>query len=215
MLINLAGLFHKEGDHKIRLTTSTQTYWDAIWWAKGLPDTKIITHRMLPAVANLRYRGYSKLVQKAKFSPEVPDYQDITGTTPKWSDLVGYYTRFGDVKPLLEKVDDRFVIMNAGDEIQLRFKDSNKPPKGWKRDFVMISNGWEKDGDYNTTFSKTVIPLPSHEHISYDTPPDGLKNDPVYKKHKSDWITFQTRYVTPKPFYKALLFGLGKKDNHE
>ena len=129
MLINLTGLFHRQGDHKIRLATSTQTYWDAIWWAKGRPDVKIITHRMQPAVANLRYRGYSKLVQKSKYAPQVPDYQDISGTSPKWSDLVGYYTRFGDVKPLLDKVDDRFVIMNAGDEMQLQFKDASRPPK--------------------------------------------------------------------------------------
>lgn len=207
MLINLEGLFHKRGDHKIRLVTSTQTYWDAIWWAKGLPDAKIITHRLLPYTAMLRYRGYSKLVQKSKYAPLVPDYQDIAGTTPKWSDLVGYYTRYGNVKPLLDKVDDRFVIMNAGDEMRLKFKDSSKPPKGWKRDFVVISNGWEKDGDYNTTFSKTVIPLPSHKHISYDTPPTTLQNDPVYKEHKQDWITYQTRYVTPQSFYNALLFG--------
>jgi len=207
VLINLEGLFHHKGDHKVRLVTSTQTYWDAIWWAQGKPNAKIKTHRILPTIANLRYRGYSKLIQKTEYSPQVPDYQDITGTTPKWSDLVGFYTRYGNVKPLLHKIDNRYVIMNAGDEMRLKFKDSTHPPKNYKRDFVFISNGWEKDGDYNTTFSKTVIPLPSHNETTYNTPPTTLQNDPVYQKHKKDWIKYQTRYITPQPFYKALLFG--------
>ena len=207
VLINLRGLFQHKGDHRVRLTTSTQTYWDAIWWAKGLPGVSIKTQRIQPEKARLRYRGFSKLVVKTKHAPEVPDYQDIKGTTPQWSDLVGFYTRYGDVKPLLRKVDDRYVIMNAGDEMRLKYKEPSKPAKGWKRDFVMISDGWEKDGDYNTTFSKTVIPLPSHHNSTYNTPPTTLQNDPVYKQHKQDWITYQTRYVTPRPFYRALLFG--------
>jgi len=40
---------------------------------------------------------------------------------PCWRDLEGYYTRYGDVGELLESVDDRYVIMNAGDELRLRF----------------------------------------------------------------------------------------------
>ena len=40
---------------------------------------------------------------------------------PRWRDLVGYYTRFGDVRELLRGVDDRYVIMNAGDELRLAF----------------------------------------------------------------------------------------------
>ncbi len=205
ILINLEGLFKGKGDHQIRLTTSTETYWDAIWWAQGLSNKNLRTQRLLPATATLRYRGYSKMIQKTRSSPEVPDYQEIIGTTPKWQDLVGYYTRYGDVKPLLKKVDDRYVIMNAGDEMRFKFKAPHEPQKGWVRDFVMIGDGWEKDGDYNTTFSRTVIPLPSHSNPDYTTPPTTLQNDPVYKKHKADWIHYQTRYITPKPFYQALV----------
>lgn len=207
ILINLQGLFKGRGskDHRIRLTTTTETYWDAIWWAKGISNSNMKTQRLLPDKANLRLRGYSKMIRTTRSSPEVPDYQTIVGTTPKWQDLVGYYTRFGDVKPLLKKVDDRYVIMNAGDEMRFKFKAPPLPPKGWVRDYVMIGDGWEKDGDYNTTFSRTVIPLPTHSNPDYTTPPTTLQNDPVYKKHKDDWIHYQTRYITPKPFYQALV----------
>ena len=43
---------------------------------------------------------------------------------PRWLDLEGYHTRFGDVRELLAGVDDRYVIMNAGDEMRLRFREA-------------------------------------------------------------------------------------------
>ena len=52
----------------------------------------------------------------------------LAGTAPRWRDLEGYHTRFGDVRELLAGVDDRYVIMNAGDEIALRFAEA--PPAG-------------------------------------------------------------------------------------
>ena len=45
----------------------------------------------------------------------------LAGTAPRWLDLEGYHTRFGDVRELLTGVDDRYVIMNAGDEMAFRF----------------------------------------------------------------------------------------------
>ena len=54
-----------------------------------------------------------------------------------------------------------------------------------------------KDGDYNTSFSKTVLPLPAHGHPDYEaasaTPT--LEEDPVYQRHRDDWQTFHTRFV--------------------
>ena len=70
-------------------------------------------------------------------------------------------------------VDDRYVIMNAGDELQLSFRAPAPPATGWTRDFVLVGDGWEKDGDYNTTFSKTVQPLPRHDRPDYESYPDG------------------------------------------
>ena len=55
--------------------------------------------------------------QKDAGSPERPRYV-LAGTAPRWRDLEGYHTRFGDVRELLARVDDRYVIMNAGDEMR-------------------------------------------------------------------------------------------------
>ena len=46
--------------------------------------------------------------------------------------LAGYYTRYGDVKPLLQEVDDMYVILNAGDEITVEFDAARLPAlKNW------------------------------------------------------------------------------------
>ena len=60
------------------------------------------------------------------------------------------------------------------------------PPRGWSRDFVLIGDGWEKDGDFNTGFSKTVLPLPSHGQPRYESPSASLtlEADPVYRRYR-------------------------------
>jgi hypothetical protein len=128
----------------------------------------------------------------------------LEATGQKWRDLEGYYTRYGDIRQLLEKVDDRIVIVNAGDEMWFRFTASAPAPEGWKRDFIMIGDGWIKDGDYNSVFSKTVLPLPYHGLKDYTAAPANLEEDAAYRKHPRDWEQFHTRYVTPDFFRRSL-----------
>jgi hypothetical protein len=78
------------------------------------------------------------------------------------------------------------------------------PPPGWKRDFVWVSDGWVKDGDLNTRFSRTVLPLPAHDLTTYDRPPGRLQDDPVYQRFPDDWRKYHTRYVTPDRFERGL-----------
>ena len=53
-------------------------------------------------------------------APHLFDYNEVT-TAKQWRDLAGYYTRYGEVTPLLEKIDDMYVILNAGDEMTVEF----------------------------------------------------------------------------------------------
>jgi hypothetical protein len=181
-----------------------ELYWDQLEWAVGTNDSQIKTTRLDPQFAELRFRGFSTMRRADGSSPELPDYHRLEFTGQKWRDLIGYYTRFGDIRVLLEKVDDRIVIVNAGDEMKLQFKALPDPPAGWKRDYVMIGNGWIKDGDYNSTFSKTVLPLPDAKMREYTKAPQRLEDDPVYQRHARDWQEFHTRYVTPERFVFAL-----------
>ncbi len=194
------------GARRLRLRTNLEIYWDSIATAEGVPDTSFRTARLDPARAELRYRGFSETRLDSRTRPEIPLYDRIANTVPRWRDLTGYYTRFGDVRELLAKVEDRYVIMNAGDELRLSFPALPPPAPGWTRDFVLAGDGWEKDGDYNTSFSSTVLPLPSHDYPmqaeSGGVP--SLEQDPVYQRHSGDWATFHTRFVTPRAFLGGL-----------
>jgi len=203
-LIDLTGIFHPGMPHKLRLRTNLEIYWDQIQWAQGLPDAPTRILRLAPQSADLRYRGFSVIHQANTSSPEIPDYNHLAATTQVWRDLEGYYTRYGDVRELLAGIDDRYVIMNAGDEMALRFAAPPPPPAGWVRDYVIAGDGWIKDGDYNSTFSRTVQPLPYHSRSEYDTPPGALEDEWVYRHHPRDWQTYQTRYVTADQFRQPL-----------
>jgi tetratricopeptide (TPR) repeat protein len=198
-----AGVSHA---HRIRLRTNLEIYWDWVAVADDRSNAPSKRIQIAPARADLRYRGFSKTDFARREAPELPRYGEIANTLARWRDLVGYYTRFGDVGELVRAVDDRYVIMNAGDELQLSFPALAAPQDGWVRDFVLIGNGWEKDGDFNTTYSKTVLPLPSHDRPEYGASPapGDLESDPVYRRHSGDWQTYHTRFVTPSTFLDGL-----------
>jgi hypothetical protein len=187
---------------RLRLRTNLEIYWDKLAYAKSSRDVPQIV-RLPVTDAMLGFRGFSVMTRASADAPETPDYSRIAGRMPRWWDLEGFHTRFGAVTELLEKVDDRYVIMNAGDEMVVRFTAPPEPPRGRTRDFVLIGDGWEKDGDFNTAFSRTVLPLPSHRR-PYDTPPGRLEQDPVYVEHRADWTRYHTRYVTPRWFADEL-----------
>ncbi len=212
VLLDLEGIFPDPDDRRLRFTSTSELFWDAIHWAEGLPEVVVVEHELDPVRMDLAFRGYSEWIKEDHFSPELPDYNIISGTTPRWLDLEGFYTRYGDVSELLEAVDDRYVIMNAGDELQLEFAALDDPPEGYRRTFVMIADGWVKDGDFNTEFSKTVLPLPSRDFPEYDRRPGRLEDDPVYQRHSDDWVHYHTRYVTPDRFVDALTFGRERED---
>lgn len=203
VLIDVSGLFPATGRRRARLATNLEIYWDRIAWAVGRPDVRVTPRRVDLASADLRYRGFSKTTQASPSVPERPEYV-LAGTAPRWRDLEGYYTRFGDVRPLLTGVDDRYVILNAGDELLMRFTEVAPPAAGLVRDFVFIGDGWVKDGDFNTSFSRTVLPLPTHASGRYDGPVGRLEDDPIYKRHRQDFDEYHTRYVTPASARDAL-----------
>jgi cytochrome c-type biogenesis protein CcmH/NrfG len=203
VMIDLAGLFRSKGPRRLRLATNLEVFWDRLGWAAGRPDVRVEPRPVELIAADLSYRGYSVVYQPDQSHPERPRYE-VEGTAARWRDLEGYYTRFGDVRELLTTIDDRYVIMNAGDEIRLRFKEAAPPEPGLVRDFFMQGDGWVKDGDFNTGFSRTMLPLPTHRSGKYDRPPGHLEDDPVYRRNASDFAKYHTRYISADPVRDAL-----------
>ena len=190
---------------RFRLRTNMEIYWDFLGWSYQIDDVEPTITKLPLQAAELRQRGYSKLKPIHRRRPDTPFY-DVESVGQRWLDLEGYYTRFGDVRELLKQTDDRYVIMNAGDELAFEFSADTGPKitAGYQRDFVLVGDGWVKDGDFNTAFSRTVRPLPTHEDPNYNGPLGPLGADPVYQKHANDWQTYHTRYITPGVFQHGL-----------
>jgi tetratricopeptide (TPR) repeat protein len=200
MLIRLDGLGESR---RFRLRTNMEIFWDYLGYATELEEKLARMQRPALASAELRFHGITAMTQKDKSSPEVPVYDKVNGIGQPWRDLAGYYTRFGDVRELVAKVDDRYVIANAGDEIAFRFPVPPSPSGTWKRDFIWECDGWTRDGDLNTRYGNTVLPLPAHGKND-ERPPGRLRDDPVYRRFSADWRMFHTRFVNSDEFARGL-----------
>src|SRR5947208_16801324 len=101
-----------------------------------------------------------------RYGPHWFDYDHVTTESP-WRPITGAATRFGDVKPLLDRAEDQYVVMVPGDEITVAFDaPAAAPPPGWTRRVFLYSDGWVKDSDLNAADGTMVRPLPYPEILS-------------------------------------------------
>jgi hypothetical protein len=191
MVIDLAGKF-PTADHRVRIRTNMQIYWDQAFTSlvRGGSPTRITT--LAPLAADLHARGYSRMYRKGgRYGPYWFDYADVTKESP-WRPITGAFTRFGDVLPLLRGADDMYVIMAPGDETTIEFDATGAEtlPRGWKRDFLLYTDGWIKDSDLNTAFGTTVGPLPFHKITRYPyAPGDSYPADAAHEQYLRDYDT--------------------------
>ncbi len=176
-----------------------------IVWAgpSGRPDVKLEPRRIELKTADLRYRGYSVTAQKDASTPERPRYL-LEGTAPRWRDLEGFHTRFGDVRELLMTVDDRYVIMNAGDEMRLTLLRGAPSGRWHGARFRRHRRRLGEGRRLQHHASRTVLPLPTHRSAAYRQGTGRLEDDPVYRQHQADFERYHTRYVSPDGVREAL-----------
>jgi tetratricopeptide (TPR) repeat protein len=166
--VDLTGRF-LSASRQVRIVTNLCLYWDEVFLSEETGPPPVRMTPLQTRVAGLRFRGFSKpVIHPERKQPETFVYSDWMPVS-MWNPTPGLYTRFGDVRELLESVDDRFVIMGSGDELGLEFEAAALPPlqPGWKRDFLLLVDGWAKDGDANTAYSQAVQPLPFHAMSRY------------------------------------------------
>ena len=196
--IDLTGKFLSE-DRRVRIEADMQIYWDTAFFTVGKQTVPMKMTTLTPDSADLHYRGFSEMYRPNPHAPHLFDYQKVTKDA-QWRDLAGFYTRYGDVAPLLQEVDDMYVILNAGDEITVEFEASRLPTlkAGWVRDFILYSDGWDKDGDINTLTSQTVEPLPFHGMSAYPYPaPEHYPDDEVHRRYRLEYNTRRVEHRLP------------------
>ena len=199
VIADLTGKF-LSADRRVRIRTNMEIYWDRAFVAATASASPVTVTALRPVAADLHYRGFSRMYRKGgRYGPQWYDYGTVS-REPAWAPIVGAFTRYGDVLPLVDAADDRYVIFGPGDEIALQFDSAAAPPlpRGCTRDFLIYTDAWLKDADLNTAAGGTVDPLPFHGMSRYPYGAD--EAFPGDSAHRRFVETYNTRRVlTPRP----------------
>jgi len=187
MTLDISSLPIRE-DGRIRIRSNMEVYWDQIFVGRDVA-AGITAHTMDPVSAELRYLGYPREYSPDGADPTLYDYDRADPGLP-FKNLTGDFTRFGDVRALLNDVDDRFVVMGHGEEIALEFDTTGLPelPRGWSRTFVLHADGYCKDMDLYTAYPDSVEPLPYHAMENYP-PVKPIPDTKSYQEYRRTWNT--------------------------
>ena len=198
MPVDLTGLVDPK-DPRVRIRTTMAIFWDEAFVTVNDPPIEVVTTSLAPSAAVLSERGFPRGYRETPDGPEVFDHGDVS-TLPRWEDIPGRVTRLGDVTDFLAKTDDRWVAFKGGDAIRITYDAAKLPPlpAGWRRDFVLVSDGWDKDFDKNTVTGQSYGPWPFHAMSAYPYPETEHYPDPKFLEETL------TRRVGPERFRKAL-----------
>ena len=182
-------------NREVRIVTNMRIYWDQILVDTSNGDFRVNMTSASPLSADLRWRGFSQEVTPNGREPLGYDYTKVLFTSP-WKVMTGRYTREGDVREILLRSDDMFVIARPGDEISLSF-DARQFPlirEGWKRTFLLYSDGFSKEMDINSASPDQVGPLPFHGMSRYPYP--SSESYPLTPARRAYIDRYNTRVVS-------------------
>jgi hypothetical protein len=183
------------GTSRIRIGTNLNIYWDQILCDQTPAIAGIQTRTVPLAEASLRFHGYPRQQEGDPKSDLQYVYDDVSPTGP-YAHHTGNFTAYGDVRPLLEQSDDRFVIIASGDEVALEFDPSSLTPiqPGWSRDYFLYADGFAKDMDFYESLSDTVEPLPYHAMPRYPYSADA--HYPSTSEYLHYRLNYNTRFIS-------------------
>ncbi len=188
--VDLTGVIPRDAT-VVRIVTTMRVYWDQIVVSTTDESVKLETTRLEPSSADLRWRGFSAEVTPDGREPLGYHYERVSADSP-WKVLPGRYTRFGDVRDLLLKTDDFFVVARPGDEVALSFDATALPslPDGWTRTFLLYGSGYSKEMDLNSSSPDVLAPLPFAEMKAYPyEPADGPRQTSARQRYIDRYLT--------------------------
>ena len=196
-LVDLRGRL-RPGETRLRIRTNKMLYYDrirvadvvAVWRPSDDSPCDSVRMRDVPLVsAELRWLGYPARRLPDGELPEVFDY-DAIEPSASWGIHRGQLTSYGGVQPLLDAVDDRFVVMGHGEEVALRFDASGVASSDGDRSrtFLFFSHGYEKGLELWAAHSTTVGPLPFAAMGEYPyADSQAFTRDPERRRYLEAW----------------------------
>ena len=163
LVVDLTGKFLTDS-REVRIVTNFKTYWDSIAVDTSEQISNLKTTEINSSNANLRERGFSgETIINAMIAPSY----DKVLNDGRWKYFSGKFTRTGDVKLLLNQIDDLFVISKTGDELVLSFDALPNLPKNKKYTFLLYADGYSKEMDINSGSPDAVFPMPFKAMTKY------------------------------------------------
>ncbi|MEI6691075.1 MAG: GLUG motif-containing protein [bacterium] len=155
---------------------------------------ELTVNTLHPTTSDLQFHGFSS-INKEFFWDH--NYDNISPNPPNiFAEQSGNFTKYGDVSPLLQGINNQYVVMHYGDQISAEF-DYIPPASGLERDFVLFSYVNYKHAKTGTV-GRSVEPLPFYGMIkypysspqTYPMTPENIEylkfwNTRVIKSHKS------------------------------
>ena len=164
IVADLTGKFLSDS-REVRIVTNFKTFWDRIAVdTSDESDENLETIELKPQIADLRERGFS---EEISYGEMIAANYDAVLNDGRWKYFSGKFTRTGDVSPLLDDIDDVFVISKTGDELVLTFDALPELPKNKKYTFLLYADGYSKEMDINSGSPDAVTPLPFKRMSAY------------------------------------------------
>ncbi len=196
MVVDVTDMLVRD-DPRLRIFTSLRLYWDAIRLGVDRDDAELRVTQIEAESAELWRRGFSEPIHDERAEQPARFQWNRLAATPRWNAHPGIYTKYGQVLPLINAIDDQFVILGSGDALHVQFEAGAAPElkPGWRRDYLLFLDGWAKDRDPNTINALHVDPLPFHGMSGYPyTSEEHFPHSPEI----SAWLRkYQTRMAEP------------------
>jgi hypothetical protein len=190
MVIDLSNLF-LSSDHRIRVNLGVRktTLWviDRIRLDDSAP-VAYTTQELSASSADLQSGGQA-IVEMSTPQHRIHVGENLSLKTNFYG--YGNFTRYGEVKELLTQPDDKFVLMNYADKLEIKFPALPAPQEGVNRVFMIKADLYYKEfKDY-----KYLEPLPFHGMSDYPPPPPEAY--PTDEDHTQYRLLYNTRVVAP------------------
>ena len=188
LVVDLTGKFLSDS-REVRIITNFKTFWDKIA-VDTSEQTDVKTIEIKASQSDLRERGFS---QEIKYGEMIAANYDTVLNDGRWKYFSGNFTKLGAVNPLLEAVDDVFVVSKTGDELVLSFDALPELPKNKKYTFLLFADGYSKEMDINSGSPDAVFPLPFKAMKKYPYAAD--ERFPMNEEKRRIYDEYTTRPV--------------------
>lgn len=183
LVVDLTGKFLTDS-REVRIVTNFKTLWDKIA-VDTSEQTAVKSIELNPARADLRERGFS---EEIKYGAMISANYDKVLNDSRWKYFSGNFTRISGIKPLLNQVDDTFVISKTGDELVLSFDALPELSTN-----LLYTDDYSKEMDINSGSPEAVFPLPFKAMSKY--PYDADERFPMTDKKRKIYDEYTTRTV--------------------